>query len=608
MAQGFTTKDGWFIDPHGRHTLMRGVNLGGNTKVPFTPNGATHLGVDFDGWREVSFVGRPAPLDEIDRHLDRIAHWGFNILRFLVTWEAIEHEGPGLYDERYLEYVREVVKRAASRGLFVFIDPHHDVWSRWTGGDGAPFWCFELAGLLPEKFAETDAVELNGFDWPANYNRVPVATMWTLFYGGDEFCPTLGGVQEQLQRHYLDAIKALATRLVDIDHVLGYDSLNEPSNGYIGRGTDLMRRSRMFDRGDNPLKPFSPIEYLAAADGNTIRHDDGGVLNERAESIWADGCPWREAGVWDFDSDGKPTLRDDTYFTERNGQVVRPFVDFMVPAIDRFRREVRAVHPDAMIFIEGSPTDNDLVWDDPDPRIVNARHWYDVTMLFTRRFDPDHYENWFSSEPMSGSEAIGENYAMQIGAFAEHSRSTMSDAPLLLGECGVTYEMNDGESYRTGDYRAPRIANEAMYHALDLTLVHSTQWNYTADNTHEHGDQWNEEDLSIFSVDDQHDPDDLDSGGRGTEGFCRPRVLQAAGRPTAQSFDSTTGHFALSIEADAGVAAVAPTEVYVPRLHYPDGATVKVAAGEATVDMDAQRVTWQHAGVTGELTLTLTRP
>ena len=95
VTHGYRTRPGWFVDHEGRPTLLRGVNLGGSTKVPYTPDGATHLGVDFDGWRDVSFVGRPAPLDELDRHLDRIAHWGFNVLRFLVTWEAIEHAGTG---------------------------------------------------------------------------------------------------------------------------------------------------------------------------------------------------------------------------------------------------------------------------------------------------------------------------------------------------------------------------------------------------------------------------------------------------------------------------------------------------------------------------------
>ena len=148
---GYTARDGWFIDPLGRRTLLRGVNLGGSTKVPFSPDGATHLGTDFEHWADVSFVGRPFPLEEADEHLGRLAHWGFNVLRLLVTWEAIEHRGPGQYDEAYLDYVRAVVKKAREHGLLVFIDPHQDVWSRWTGGDGAPFWCFEWAGTGPER-------------------------------------------------------------------------------------------------------------------------------------------------------------------------------------------------------------------------------------------------------------------------------------------------------------------------------------------------------------------------------------------------------------------------------------------------------------------------
>ena len=60
MSHGFTTDRGWLIDRLGRPTLLRGVNLSGATKVPVTPPGATHLGVSFDGWADVSFVGRPA--------------------------------------------------------------------------------------------------------------------------------------------------------------------------------------------------------------------------------------------------------------------------------------------------------------------------------------------------------------------------------------------------------------------------------------------------------------------------------------------------------------------------------------------------------------------
>ncbi len=122
----------WFKDEHGRTLILRGVNLGGSTKVPFTPDGATHLREDFFDHRHVSFVGRPFPLEQADEHFARLREWGFTFLRLLVTWEAVEHAGPGLYDTAYLDYLHAIVKKAGERGLSLFIDPHRDMWSRFS--------------------------------------------------------------------------------------------------------------------------------------------------------------------------------------------------------------------------------------------------------------------------------------------------------------------------------------------------------------------------------------------------------------------------------------------------------------------------------------------
>lgn len=140
-------KGPWFVDGAGRTLLLRGVNLAGSSKVPYTPNGATHLAAGFLDHRSASFVGRPFPLEQADEHFARLRAWGLTFERLLVTWEAVEHAGPGHYDEAYLRYLRAIVERAAAHGIDVFIDPHQDAWSRWTGGDGAPGWTLEAIGM-----------------------------------------------------------------------------------------------------------------------------------------------------------------------------------------------------------------------------------------------------------------------------------------------------------------------------------------------------------------------------------------------------------------------------------------------------------------------------
>lgn len=85
----------WFVDKETeRVVLFRGINVGGGTKLPVGVPSHERNGfwVDYD--RKVNFVGRPFPIEEADDHLDRLVNHGFNLFRFLVTWEAIEHEGP----------------------------------------------------------------------------------------------------------------------------------------------------------------------------------------------------------------------------------------------------------------------------------------------------------------------------------------------------------------------------------------------------------------------------------------------------------------------------------------------------------------------------------
>ncbi|MEO0565680.1 MAG: cellulase family glycosylhydrolase, partial [Chloroflexota bacterium] len=267
----------WFKDDAGRTLLLRGVNVGGSSKLPLTPNGATYRREGFYEHRGVSFVGRPFPLEEADEHFARFQSWGMTFLRWLVPWEAVEHAGPGLYDTDYLDYLRAILEKANTYDIQVFIDPHQDAWSRWTGGDGAPGWTLEAVGMDLTKLYPTGAAithQEHGdpyprMIWPTNYYKFGAATMFTLFFAGDHLAPatTVDGtdLRTYLQTHYLNAYRKVAETLADLPNVVGFDTMNEPIRGYI-ETRDLSRDEPhgLLSLGATP----TPLQAMALASGH----------------------------------------------------------------------------------------------------------------------------------------------------------------------------------------------------------------------------------------------------------------------------------------------------------------------------------------------------
>ncbi len=607
--------DPWLRDGHGRALILRGVNLSGSSKVPASPNGATHISEGFFEHRSVSFVGRPFPLDQADAHFTRLRAWGLTTLRFLVTWEALEHAGPGIYDQEYLEYLRAVIQKAGQYGFLVIIDPHQDVWSRFSGGDGAPGWTLECIGLDLTRFHESGGAVVHQIYgdpfprmvWPTNSARLVTATMFTLFFAGNDFAPlTLvegEPIQEFLQRHYIAAFQKVAECLRDLACVVGFEVFNEPMSGFIGL-KDLSR----------PLLPVkfgpmvSPIQSMLLGDGIPQeievweRHLFGSRLVERQWmnpkrlSIWREGYDgvWRQNKVWDLDARGRVRILRPHHFAEVDGRAVEFVRDYLRPFINRYADGIREVLPDVPIFIESDPRMPPPQWSQEDAQnIVYSPHWYDATVLFLKTYSPWVGFDVHSGKIVLGPRRVARSFARQLARHKIYAAKLLNNAPTMIGEIGIAYDLNRGRAYRTGNFQHQIRAMDRTLRAADDNLLSYTLWNYTPDNDNERGDQWNGEDLSIFSQDQVNDPNDINAGGRALQAVIRPYARATAGTPLRMTFDINRRVFTFEFQSEPGIKA--PTELYVPDYHYPNGYNVSVSDGEVEIDTGEQTMRYYPA-------------
>ncbi len=636
----------WFIDGEGRKVILRGVNLGGSTKIPYSPDGATQ---NKENWppkdlKNVSWIGRPFPRGEAVEHFSRLQAWGFNCLRFLTTWEAIEHAGPYEYDEEYLDYYAEMVGMAEKYGFYIFIDPHQDVWSRVTGGDGAPLWLFGKLGLDYTKFDEA-GVAINMqylYDpknkksypqmvWGNNYKYFTNGTMWTLFFAGRDFAPNLMindektaeklNIQDYMLAHYIGSLEQIATRVKDLPHVFGFDSLNEPHHGFIGHNAITRNLKLKKNKKEDPPLPglaWTPVDGMFAAAGNSFVLEEIGIkiiplglgvvkkimVNPKRISIWKEGAKdlWKEHGVWDLGDDGKPITPNADYFRIVNGQKVNFTRDYLLPFASRVAGAMRKYNPNWIIVVEDEPESAFFPpeggWPKNTPtNMVNGYHWYDPVTSALKRFLWPLTVDLTRIRLVWGLKGIEKMYVRQLGIQHNLSENINDDnCPCLVGEFGIHMDLNKGKSYKKwkkgnrGDnmFKWQTIALDLMYNAFDKLLLSGTQWNYTADNNNAFGDNWNQEDLSIFSRDQQEFDwqTDINSGGRAVKGFCRPYARRIAGMPTLVQFNRKKGNFKFEFEADDSISA--PTEVYVPSIQYPKGYDVKCTGAEWNAEQDEQ--------------------
>jgi endoglycosylceramidase len=154
----------------------------------------------------------------------RMAAHGFNVVRLLISWSALEPR-PGHISHAYLRHIRRTVDDAARYGIYSVIDMHQDAWGKYIasppgvtcaagsepaiGWDGAPKWATITDGASTCTHGSREDSEA-------------VLTAWDRFYSDHN------GIQTHLVKDW----SVVAREFARHPAVAGFDLLNEPNQGH----------------------------------------------------------------------------------------------------------------------------------------------------------------------------------------------------------------------------------------------------------------------------------------------------------------------------------------------------------------------------------------
>lgn len=552
---------GWIKDSFGRVRILRGVSVSAGSRT----------------------TGRPFPEEEADAHFMRLSQAGCTFLRWQLPWSAVEPTGPEEYDENYLAYLRNLLKKAEEYNISVFIEPFQSSFTQ-TEGDGIPDWALEKVGFNKAALRSCGAAvsEADG-NWRLNLQRYACQTLFTLFFAGGKTAPSFkiegDSAQYYLQSHFIAAMNHTARRIKDCPAVAGFAFMNAPSAGYIGL--------KSLDAYEMPLCEegimCTPFEGMKAASGYAAEFrrfvrkakKGGFVLKEKRPVAVnaADGAacaascapgsagagvflpgfsdPWKAEGVWAEES-GVPVLKKPDYFASFDfAECWNEFQAF-------FMEELQKKHGH-YLFFSPQPV--------ADEHLVQTADWSALRASDLRPFS-----------------------SLTAAAVQQARKNAV---PLVIQGFSTSFTAKNGKASKQGTYKAQEKELSAFFNILDGLLLSGFVDSYTPSGTKESGDGWNNEDTSIWSADDR--------SFRAGKGFIRPYVMAVAGTPVRMSFypEGSKLHKAgpvFEFEWDSTECSPSSgesdTEIFVPKNWFPNGWKVEKfdGAGALRSDEVAQRL------------------
>lgn len=475
-------------------------------------------------------------------------------------------------------------------------------------------------------------------------------------------------IQRFLQDACIEAFGRLADEVGPLEACLGFEPMNEPDRGLVDLGsfhgwnynTDLhigffpsLLQSLALGSGFAQKVPYyvkswpfpTRMSHMTLVDPKGcsvwLSTDDNTTnVVDRPRGIGV--CVWRCHGVWDWDEQRQcaVVLQEDYFnYDHRPGREkhrLEWYRDCYAPFVRRFSERTSSQFKHHFSFVEPLPNQFMPPWGPGDlqhqhvhgkretkrhinldrPRnFVYAPHFYDLNVLFSKAYSLMSVNVQGLARGMFvlkalyfGPSGLRRNYAVQLRNLVKNAVEFLGPVPILIGEVGIPFDLNNGKALRTGEYSKQRELLQGLIAAMEDNLLGFTLWNYNPLNTAKHGDGWNDEDFSILTAhpyvadhhNQYHEKNELYRGARCLDVVLRPYAVKTAGKPIRSDWDPQTLHFEFEWKVSTIFTRDSRdkwrlTEVYLPAYHYGTrDLVIQVSDGVFAVDTKKQSLYVLH--------------
>ncbi|HEY7572584.1 MAG TPA: cellulase family glycosylhydrolase [Nitrososphaeraceae archaeon] len=493
-------KDGiWFRDTRGRFVLFRGVNFASRSKLP------PYLPITPLKSKGITLQELRTELRIIEPEIKRLAELGFNIIRLLVMWKAIEpRPNPNLdkllpEGENYLNLVKEIIDMLYSYGLFVIVDFHQDIAHEVYGGDGFPDWALAIDEfhVKPISFSNPFS-NIKARDWATGYYlnylvRNTLQSFWKNSLKNAEEGLEDYPVRTHLEKTVGQTVKFFKALNDGKGHpaILGFSPFNEPHP--VGLGKQFFEENILKEFYSNVLAEISKFDHKAFI-----------FIEPRLD--WT-VYPANDSGI----------------------ELQFPFI--------RDPEEIYTWLPKDSKFIEQYKSQG-----------IFSFHYYDPWTISYSLFNvADNMHNKQKEWP-------------KIFIKLREAAISRGLVPFLT-EFGGSHDWDElytdiepRDTYRTKQIRSYM---DFQYQQVESYLLNSTYWNYDLYNTVDQKDNWNLENFSLLGP--ERKPRHIDI-------VARPYPQYSSAEPHLLFFDLKSKYCVIVLE---GLAVEAPTIIYIPyKIHY----------------------------------------